>query len=1119
VTDPLWYKDAIIYELRTRSFFDSDGDGVGDLVGLGQKLDYLKDVGVTALWLLPHYPSPLRDDGYDIADYTAVHPAIGNIADFQGLLNAAHERGLKVITELVLNHTSDQHPWFQRARRAEPGSAARDFYVWTSDPAKWSDARIIFQDFETSNWTWDPIAKAYFWHRFFSHQPDLNFENSEVQQAMLTVVDFWFSMGVDGMRLDAVPYLHEQEGTTCENLPATHAFLKKLRAHINAKFPNCMLLAEANQWPEDAVAYFGAGDECHMAFHFPLMPRLFMALRMEDSYPIIDILEQTPAIPETCQWAIFLRNHDELTLEMVTDEERDYMVERYAADRQTRINLGIRRRLAPLLQNDRRRIELMNLLLLSLPGTPVIYYGDEIGMGDNTYLGDRDGVRTPMQWSPDRNGGFSRANPQRLILPTIIDPEYRYESVNVEVQENNPSSLLWWMKRVIALRKRNLAFGRGSLQMLAPENRKVLAFLRRYAGETLLVVINLSRFPQWVELDLEEFKSTVPVELLGNGAFPRIQDGPYRLTLGGHDGLWLSLSRTPATPRLRSAEAARIPPRLLTVTGDYRTLLTPGSPLELSLFDYVPAQRWFRSKTRDVSEVQLLDVVPLSGLLPGATRDSQARASLPPEEAPRSSLPADPALHLHLGLVEVTFADGEPEVYALPMKYSAQAEEPGHALVGLCADHEAPPSAWLCDASTDALTGASLQAIALGELQTRGRLARLVGRRIASGLVDTEGAAGLVVRPLGTEQTNTSYVFGQQFVGKLVRKVEPGGSIEVEVLSALQATDARANVPTLVAEVQVQLPSSSATLWMTQSYVANEGDAWHVTIDHAQRFYESVLTAHRDLPAPASAGSLLDPPVEAQAQLPLMNDYLPLARLLGERTAGLHAALANSVNATELAPRPFTALSTRSFYQSLRNLTAKALDALKASALPDDTTELGKLVLSRHADVRRSIDRLLAQPLGGQTMRVHGDFHLGQVLYTGRDFFIIDFEGEPARSVAERRRRRSPMADVAGMLRSFHYAAFGVLTGELPGAQIRPDDRSVLEPWATFFYETASRAFLASYRAGIGSLRLIPEGGAELQLLLDVHLLEKALYELVYELNNRPSWAELPLRGVLSALA
>src|SRR5664279_4954500 len=451
--DPFWYKSGVIYEVHVRSFYDANGDGCGDFPGLTAKLDYLKELGVTAIWLLPFYPSPLKDDGYDIADYCEVHPQYGTLKDFQGFLVEAHRRGLRVITELVLNHTSDQHQWFQRARLAPADSRWRRFYTWSSTPDKYKEARIIFKDVETSNWAWDSVAGAYYWHRFFSHQPDLNYENPEVHQAIIRVVDFWFDLGVDGLRLDAVPYLYKQGGTNCENLPPTHAFLKRLRAHVDQKYEDRMLLAEANQWPEDAVAYFGQGrgDECHMAYHFPLMPRLFMAVRMEDRTPIVDILEQTPPIPATSQWALFLRNHDELTLEMVTDEEREYMYRMYAHDRTMRINLGIRRRLAPLLENDRSKIELMNALLFSLPGTPVVYYGDEIGMGDNIYLGDRNGVRTPMQWSADRNAGFSKANPQKLYLPVIIDPEYHYETVNVEAQQSNPSSLLWWMKRPNAL--------------------------------------------------------------------------------------------------------------------------------------------------------------------------------------------------------------------------------------------------------------------------------------------------------------------------------------------------------------------------------------------------------------------------------------------------------------------------------------------------------------------------------------------------------------------------------------------------------------------------------------------------------------------------------------------
>src|ERR1700682_3251182 len=546
--DPLWYKDAVIYEVHVRAFHDSQEDGAGDFPGLTQKLDYLQDLGVTAIWLLPFFPSPWRDDGYDISDYTDVHPAYGTLRDFQVFLREAHRRGLRVITEVVVNHTSDQHPWFQRSRRAAPGTQWRDFYVWRDTDQHYQQARIIFKDFETSNWTWDPLAKAWYWHRFYSHQPDLNFDSPHVRKAIIGVIDYWLDMGVDGFRLDAIPYLFEREDTNCENLPETHAFLKDIRAHVDANYPGRLLLAEANQWPEDAIAYFGAGDECNMAFHFPLMPRLFMSIRMEDCYPINEILDQTPPIPASCQWATFLRNHDELTLEMVTDEERDYMYRVYAQDRQTRINLGIRRRLAPLLGNDRRKIELMNALLFSLLGTPVIYYGDEIGMGDHVYLGDRNGVRTPMQWSADRNGGFSRANPQKLYLPITIDPEYHYESINVEAQQKNPNSLLWWMKRLIEQRKRSRAFGRGTLEFLSPSNRRVLAFYRRYEGENILVVANLSRFPQYAEVDLSEFKGRRPVEMFGRAEFPPIGEQPYVITLGSHDFYWFSLETKPVQP-------------------------------------------------------------------------------------------------------------------------------------------------------------------------------------------------------------------------------------------------------------------------------------------------------------------------------------------------------------------------------------------------------------------------------------------------------------------------------------------------------------------------------------------------------------------------------------------
>jgi maltose alpha-D-glucosyltransferase / alpha-amylase len=657
-SDPQWYKDAIIYELHVRAFSDSDADGVGDFKGLAGKMDYLQDLGVTAVWLLPFYPSPLKDDGYDIADYTQVHPSYGTLKDFRLFLREAHRRGLRVITELVLNHTSDEHPWFQRARRAPPGSAARGFYVWCDDPERYSEARIIFKDFEHSNWAWDHVAKAYYWHRFYSHQPDLNWDNPRVRRTMMRTVDYWLGdIGVDGLRLDAVPYLFERDGTHCENLPETHGALKELRAHIDGKYKDRMLLAEANQWPEDAVAYFGNGDECHAAFHFPIMPRLFMSVRTEDRYPLVDMMEQTPPIPEPCQWVLFLRNHDELTLEMVTDEERDYMYRVYAQDTRARINLGIRRRLAPLLGNRRAKIQLMNGLLMSLPGTPVIYYGDEIGMGDNFYLGDRNGVRTPMQWSPDRNAGFSGANSQQLYLPAIIDPEYHYEAVNVEVQQKNPESLLWWMKRLLAMRKRHRAFGRGTMTMLHPDNSRVLAFIRKHEDESILVVANLSRFPQHAELDLSPFRAHTPLELFGRSRFPPVGEGRYPLALGPHSLFWFSLE-----PERRAADTvARGGSDLavLRARSRWEDALVDRRGLPSLLPRYLGGRRWFGSKARSIQSATVSESLPVS---------------------------ADEVL----ALVNVDYADGEPETYLLPLAARAgRPDEPG-----------APPRRCRCRSAT-----------------------------------------------------------------------------------------------------------------------------------------------------------------------------------------------------------------------------------------------------------------------------------------------------------------------------------------------------------------------------------------------------------------------------------
>jgi len=540
--DAVWYRDAVIYQVHVRAFQDSNGDGIGDFIGLTQRLDYLEQLGIDTLWLMPFFPSPLRDDGYDIADYYSVHPSYGTLDDFKAFLNAAHQRNIRVVVELVLNHTSDQHPWFQESRKSLD-NPRRDWYVWSDTDTRYRGVRIIFVDTELSNWAWDPVSKSYYWHRFFSHQPDLNFDNPAVREEIWNVMKFWLEMGVDGFRLDAVPYLVEREGTSCENLPATHGVLKELRAKLDQQFPGKMLLAEANQWPADLIPYFGNGDEFHMAFHFPLMPRMFMGVRLEDRKPITEILQQTPPIPDGCQWCLFLRNHDELTLEMVTDLERDYMYDEYARDRSMRLNVGIRRRLAPLLENDRRRIELMNGLLMSLPGTPIIYYGDEIGMGDNVHLGDRNGVRTPMQWDGSWNADFSAADPENLYSALILNPVYGYQVVNVASQQRSPHSLLSWMRRLIQVRKSNPVFGRGSIEFLYPGNHRVLAFLRQLGNETVLAVNNLSSAAQAVELDLSRCKGNILIEMFGRNLFPRVGDLPYLLTLGPYQFYWFRLRK------------------------------------------------------------------------------------------------------------------------------------------------------------------------------------------------------------------------------------------------------------------------------------------------------------------------------------------------------------------------------------------------------------------------------------------------------------------------------------------------------------------------------------------------------------------------------------------------
>jgi maltose alpha-D-glucosyltransferase/alpha-amylase len=1100
--DGLWYKDAVFYELRVGTFQDSDADGMGDFRGLASRLDYLQDLGVNTLWLLPFYPSPLRDDGYDISDYTAIHPDYGTLEDFQYFLDEAHSHGLRVVTELVLNHTSDQHPWFQRARRAPSGSRWRDFYVWSEKPDRYSDARVIFKDFETSNWTWDPTAKAYYWHRFYSHQPDLNFDHSAVRKAVFRAVDFWLRRGVDGLRLDAIPYLFEREGTNCENLAETHAFLRDLRAHIDARFPARVLLAEANQWPEDAASYFGQGDECHMAFHFPVMPRIFMALQMEDRFPIIDILNQTPAIGDTCQWALFLRNHDELTLEMVTDEERDYMYRIYAHDARARINLGIRRRLAPLLSNHRRRIELMNALLFSLPGTPVIYYGDEIGMGDNFYLGDRNGVRTPMQWSGDRNAGFSRANPQRLNLPVIIDAEYHYEAINVEAQQNNPHSLLFWMKRLIALRKRYLAFGRGTIDFLKPSNRKALAFLRVWQEQRLLIVANLSRFVEYVELDLSAFRGTTPVELFGRHRFPPIGELPYLLTLGPHSFYWFELEAPPEPAKVVPSSLSTAAP--LRVAGGLEELFAgeAQSKLEARLPAILQSRRWYGGKGQPIESARVVDTVGLTG-------------------AESSGI---------LVLVRVQAAYAGPAIYVLPVGFASgeecdrlRKEKPEAVFAELeVTDRNGDVHGVLYDALEDPrFCDLLLQAIT-----RRRRLRGERGEIVASStpaLRMLRGDTSETLSPslVGADQSNTSVLYGRRFILKLYRRCTEGENPELEIGRFLTQRRAFQNCAPLAGALEYQSARQQPmTIAILHGFVPNEGDTWRYTLDEVARYFERVLAlggGARDLPeVPQDLLELVDrelPPLVGE----LVGGYLETARLLGKRTAELHTALACDKETQAFAPEPFNAMHQRSLYQSVRNLVLRTLQQLREqmNVLPASALETARSVVSSESQLLEACRTILQPRIGGMRIRCHGDLHLGQILHTGTDCVFIDFEGEPARSLSERRFKRSPLRDAAGMLRSFDYAAHQALIRAAPEGVFRPEDVPTLEPWARFWRQWVNSAYLRAYLEAIGPSGLVPGEKSQLAILLPFLLLEKCIYEIAYELNHRPDWVQIPLRGVL----
>lgn len=1104
--EPEWYKDAIIYQTHVRAFCDSNADGIGDFRGLAEKLDYISELGVTAVWLLPFFPSPLRDGGYDTSDYLGIHEEYGNLRDFKSFLKKAHGLGIRVISEMVMNHTSDQHEWFQKSRHAAPDSKWRNYYVWSDTPDLYKDARIIFQDFEASNWTWDPVAHAYYWHRFYSHQPDLNFENPEVQQAMFDAVDFWLDLGVDGLRLDAVPYLFEADGTNCENLPETHQFLRDLRSHVDSKFPDRMLLAEANQWPEDAAEYFGDGDECHMNFHFPLMPRLYMAVEREDRFPIVDILEQTPPLPPGCQWAIFLRNHDELTLEMVTDEERDSMYRAYAEDPRARVNLGIRRRLAPLMKNDRRKIELLNGLLLSLPGTPVIYYGDELGMGDNIYLGDRDALRSPMQWNPDRNAGFSHANAQKLYLPVIIDAEYHYSATNVEVQHNSPHSLLWWMRRIIHLRRQHASFGRGSLQFLNPENPKVLAYLREDENETILVVANLSRFPQFAELDLSKFRGRQPVELFGSTEFPPIGELPYFLTLSGYEFYWFRLqwSDTEVAP----TEAA--PFCEWTVTKAWDDLFeSPGKrQLEKALPKWLPQRRWFGGKARKIQQTKIQDVLSI-----GNSRSEPMR----------------------LLIVQVDYRDGAHDHYLLPLVLAEEArglnirgDHPAAVLGSVERSSHPGDVRWVCEAVYEA----DFWQPFMQTVQQRKSIAGKAGatnvelsKTLAPQLKALPG--GILPSVHGGQQSNTSAVFGETAIMKLFRRLSPGVNPDLEIGLQLTNSAARGPVPGLMGAISWEpAKGQSYTLAVVHEFVPNKGDAWVATMDELGRYFVRVTS--REIDGGPARPRVPDRPLLELATVAvpetsadLIGPYLEYAELLGQRTAEMHLALAQDTDNKAFAPESFTKLYQRSLYQSMRSNARKVLNLLRRQIdnLSAEARALAESIASHEEKLMERYAGLTEHKFSALRTRCHGDYHLGQVLDTGRDLLIIDFEGEPDRPIGERVSKMSPVKDVAGMVRSFHYASYAARFGQAPGADIGPEAQEDAAPWMDEWYRWTSARFLASYLEVATTANFLPEDEKDLKTLFNAYTLDKAFYELGYELNNRPGWVRIPLEGIAQALA
>lgn len=1097
--DPLWYKDALIYEARVGSFYDSNEDGIGDFNGLTEKLDYLHDLGINALWLLPFYPSPLKDDGYDISDYFDIHPQYGKLKDFKRFLNEAHQRGINVITELVLNHTSDQHDWFQRARRAPAGSNWRNFYVWSDTSEKYKEARIIFKDYEHSNWTWDHEANAYFWHRFYAHQPDLNYDHPPLREAVYEVVDFWLDMGVDGMRLDTIPYLFEREGTSCENLPETHQFTKDLRRHIDEKYQNRMLLAEANQWPSDSVAYFGEGDECHMAFHFPIMPRLFMSIQLEDCFPLVDILNQTPPIPDNAQWALFLRNHDELTLEMVTDEERDYMYRSYAQDPQARLNLGIRRRLAPLLGNDRRKIELMNGILFSFPGTPIIYYADEIGMGDNIYLGDRNGVRTPMQWNIDRNAGFSKASSQQLCFPITMDPAYSYETVNVETQQKNPNSLLWWMKRLIALRKRFKAFGRGTIEFFQSQNPKIIVFVRRFQDELILVVGNFSRSIQYAELDLSPFKGAVPHELFGRTPFPIIGDEPYFLTLSPYAFYWFSLHFEKISETARPLQISELP-QIEVATHWSEVFQKPiQTTLETYLLSYLRNQPWLKGKDARFRYASIQEIIPI----PFATAQA------------------------YLLLVSIIDDRGVQDLYALPLALSPQIEEISdqfsEAMIALITIYQNRPSKGiLYDAFHNPLFFRELVNHFLQRKNFSGMMGELIQMPDETfeqlGIKQNSDELPLI-RDL--DRAVIAAIFDQRLILKIYRHIEFGMNPEVEVERLLT----RLHLPFIApspGSIDYMKGVERYNFAFLEKYIVHQGTAWQYTLDEADRYFERALAKFKLQPEAEVMIPVLEkirqgPTEEAQE---LIGTYFEWARMIGEVTAKMHLALA-AIPDPAFIPQEVTPFYLRSNFQSKRNLVFQVCKELE-QRLPEFSTDIHRLsskVIKSKETIIAAFEPVLHPKETIMRIRCHGDYHLGQLLFTGKEFVVVDFAKEIGRSFDERRRRRSAFRDLAGMIRSFHMAIYTSLLQQEQKGVISQEQFPNSHEWPSFWQSWIAGVFVRAYRLSIGQVSFLPNDPLTFSLHLQAYLLETAIADLIEELKlGKGKHLNIALRWILVIL-